>query len=709
MPLAGTPRKHLPTVTRTATNLMAPKHKVSLRRKLLFAAITTLGFFLLLELGLIACGVRPQAQYEDPYVGFSSYLPLFVEEQHGDGAEWLVTAPNKRRWFNEQKFPRKKSKGGFRVFCLGGSTTYGRPYDDRTSFCGWLREFLPLADSSRSWEVINAGGISYASYRAARVMEELLDYHPDLFVIYSGHNEFLEARSYEHLQEMPSAVRGLGGLLSHTRTYTAIAAMLGKLKGNPENHSESENRELLPSEVKTLLDNAIGPDVYSRDDELHKQILSHYELNLRRMIEMARDRGARVILVTPASNLLDCSPFKSEHRSQLSDSDLEQWNEHYERGKAALAAEKFDEALQAFDRAEEIDDRYADLHYLRGQALAALERYADAKTAFVRARDEDICPLRAPTEIRSIVLRVANELNVPVVDFVGQLDELASHAIPGKDQFLDHVHPTIDMHRELALQLLDQLAEQRLLTLSPSWGEGAIRSVTERIESGIDQQAQAKALRNLSKVLGWAGKTEEADRLAMEAVRLADDDFEAHYQAANALMREGKIDEALDRYTRALRLEPNSALTHYGLALAWSEKGDPQKAATHYERAIALNPDYADAHYNLGNLYFGGGNLDRAAYHFRQAIRCMPRDSDAYNNLGLVLANQGKIPEAKIQFELAVQANPKSADAHANLGRALQELGDPDAAIRHYTKAIQLQPGHPEASALLRALRKKGQ
>ena len=51
------------------------------------------------------------------------------------------------------------------------------------------------------------------------LMEELAQYEPDLFVIYTGHNEFLEGRTYAGLKEIPAAVRGLGGLLSRTRTY----------------------------------------------------------------------------------------------------------------------------------------------------------------------------------------------------------------------------------------------------------------------------------------------------------------------------------------------------------------------------------------------------------------------------------------------------------------------------------------------------------
>jgi hypothetical protein len=100
---------------------------------------------------------------------------------------------------------------------MGGSTTYGHPYEDPTSFCGWLRELLNAAAPDHRWEVVNAGGISYASYRVALLMEELAGYQPDLFIIYSGHNEFLERRSYPQISRCRGRF-GVGALASQTRT-----------------------------------------------------------------------------------------------------------------------------------------------------------------------------------------------------------------------------------------------------------------------------------------------------------------------------------------------------------------------------------------------------------------------------------------------------------------------------------------------------------
>jgi len=166
------------------TNATAPKtsgrRKLSTRKKLLFAGVIFTAFFGLLELVLAAIGVKPIAYSEDPFVGFSGQSPLFQKTTTPDGQTVYETSPGKLRWFNAQQFPAHKDSNDYRVFCLGGSTTYGRPYDDNTSFSGWLREYLNIADTSRNWQVINAGGISYASYRVAAVMRKQRCPQPDI-------------------------------------------------------------------------------------------------------------------------------------------------------------------------------------------------------------------------------------------------------------------------------------------------------------------------------------------------------------------------------------------------------------------------------------------------------------------------------------------------------------------------------------------------
>ncbi|HYV31132.1 MAG TPA: SGNH/GDSL hydrolase family protein, partial [Candidatus Binatia bacterium] len=229
-------------------------------KKLVFSLVVCAGFFLLAELVLALVGVTPVLYERDPYVGFSSRVPLFVRDSASQDPNTLVTARNKQRAFNLQRFSARKPKNTCRIFCLGGSTAYGHPYGDSTSFCGWLRTMLPRADPSREWELINCGGISYASYREALLMEELIAYEPDLFIILSGHNEFLEQRTYGPIIALPAALRGAGALLSKTRLYAAAKSAWSKLGSTDSAPSSPAN--ILTADVEAILDRTIGPQSY---------------------------------------------------------------------------------------------------------------------------------------------------------------------------------------------------------------------------------------------------------------------------------------------------------------------------------------------------------------------------------------------------------------------------------------------------------------
>ncbi|MEJ2340336.1 MAG: hypothetical protein P8Y15_15800, partial [Gemmatimonadales bacterium] len=276
------------------------------------ALAVALVFFLTLEGILYVSGVEPLSERTDPYVGFAGYSPLFVETRTPDGEHVFATADNKFNWFNQQQFPVRKAEGVTRIFCLGGSTTYGRPYDDRTSFCGWLRAFLPAVHPSTQWEVINAGGISYASYRVVRLMEELARREPDLFIIYTGHNEFLEKRTYDRLLRTPELMRDLGSLASRLRLYSLLSDVIYPRK------------DVLETEIDAVLDNSVGPEDYHRDDPMRDAVLEHFRISLQRMTRIAEESGAEIIFVTPASNIRDFSPFKAEPSAGLDSARIQQ-------------------------------------------------------------------------------------------------------------------------------------------------------------------------------------------------------------------------------------------------------------------------------------------------------------------------------------------------------------------------------------------------
>lgn len=700
---------------------LKPSAQFSRTKRVGFAFTAVAGFFVCLELALALLGVRPAAFDRDPFVGFSSYLPLFIEEDSE-----RVTARNKYGWFNRQRFRHPKPSNTYRIFSVGGSTTHGRPYDDRASFSGWLRAYLKAADPSKNWDVINAGGVSYASYRVAALMEELVAYEPDLFVIYTGHNEFLERRTYEAMFEMSEAVSAAAGLLSHTRTYAAGGRILARMRGDTAQPSQ------LAAEVDTILANSVGPSDYHRNDAFRSGVIEHFRFNLKRMIQIAESAGARVVLVTPASNLKDCGPFKSEIDDAVTAAEAARLRDLLGASDAANAPA---EALALLDQARRIDPRHPGVHYSRGRALLALDRASEADRAFRRARDEDVCALRATSEIVEIVRETAAERALPLVDFEAMANDRAmalnGSSIPGNEQFVDHVHLDIDGYGSLGLALFELLREAGVTAPEADLDAPAIDDVRTEILALIDHRSHGVALRNLARVYSWAGKSEEAGRIAAQALDVLGGDAESfdiigrgfaeqgdraaaieafqqalaanpefaqsHESLGSEYLAVGRIDDAIAHFREAIRLEPSAAVAHSNLGLALASKGRSETALHHYGEALRLRPESAEAHSNMGVELTAQGRMEEAVKHFEQAIALRPDYIDALNNLGFTLMSLGEPDRAAAVFEKALAIRPEHPHLHYNLGIVLQMRGEVETAAEHYRTALKLQSDYAEA------------
>jgi len=696
----------------------AKKLMLPLWKQFLFGVFALVIFFAGLEGALTLAGVKPLVVTEDPFVGFAGNIPLFEEHVLQDGTVRLVTAQNKLKTFNLQYFPKVKGDRTYRIFCMGGSTTYGHPYRDPQSFCGWLREYLRAADPSVNWEVINAGGISYASYRVANLMDELSRYQPDLFIVYSGQNEFLEERTYRNIKEIPTWVKGTTGVLSRTRTYTVMRRALNAAKRKVSKPADGE--KLLPSEVKEILNQTVGPTSYRRDDTLKNQIIDHYRFNLRRMVAIAQASGSRIMFVTPASIMKDLPPFKSEHRPGMTATEQGRWNSLYRQGMTLLDAGKVSDALAVFTEALKLDNRHADLHFRIGQALFALKRFDEAKKSFQAAIDEDICPLRILSPMSQAVRAVAAESGVPLIDFEKLIDEDSlrryGYAIPGDEYFVDHVHPTLDATRMLALLLLDQLIRQGIARPGPHWNDAAIAAVSKKVEQAINPEEKALAVWTLAKTIDWSGRLDKSHSLLLQAAELQKGDKGAIFlELANSSIRRGESGNVIEYLRKALEFRPDDVAVHDNLAYYLQKAGKPQEALRHYREILRIDRDakqnsstnsatkpvpvkyLVNAHSQIASMDSTQGKTGEALAHYAEALRLKPDDDALHVSRGMLLAGIGRVDEATRHYSEALKINPNSAKAHNNLGIILEEQGKADEAIRHYGEVLRIEPRSVQA------------
>lgn len=227
--------------------------------------------------------------------GFTEASRLFLEDPEAPGT--LMTAPNKtlkvhdQHLFRPQRFLREKPAGVLRAFFLGGSSVNYLDYE-----LPLLEERLASElDAFHTVEIINCGGLSYGSHRLVLIAAEVLQYAPDLLLIYSGHNEFEELEQFKLAKPWSAPLQDL---LSHAAVFRIIRDRMTALQVS--RLQRERNARILEESIPDS-SRAWG---YAFSDQELAQRMNTYQENLAHILEMARNRGVRTVIGTVPSNLV---------------------------------------------------------------------------------------------------------------------------------------------------------------------------------------------------------------------------------------------------------------------------------------------------------------------------------------------------------------------------------------------------------------------
>lgn len=422
------------------------------------AVLIGLAPFLIAEIICRISGIGLAVDSTDSFVEFVEIRPLFEL----DAQQAIYSIPDTRQgFFRPDSFAAHKEDNEFRIFCLGGSTVQGRPYEIETSFTTWLELSLKAADASKKWQVVNCGGVSYASYRLVPILEEVLQYDADLVIIYTGHNEFLEDRTYTAAKESPRWLKQAHRWSSNFQSYRALrSTWFTQTK-------PSTVIPKLPTEVAARLDDSKGMKEYHRDVAWRDSIIQHYSHNLERMADLAYYNGVPVIFIEPVCNLRNCPPFKYQQSNGLTD--LEEKNARLLWNFAQQTDLSLEEKVALLNRCLAIDPQNAGMMYQLGKCFEALERFPEARDWLIRAKEEDVCPLRILEPMKDKLRQVATDHRVPLIRIEQWFQAHSPGGIPGNETFVDHVHPTIAGHKMIAIRITKTIERLGFLSLAATW------------------------------------------------------------------------------------------------------------------------------------------------------------------------------------------------------------------------------------------------
>lgn len=431
-------------------------NNLSPARKQVFGAILVLVVLLLpllaweAALRVIGGGVS-----DDPYLQLGPTYPFFVK-RNLDGRQYYQVA--NRRLYRERNttFPVQKDPDTFRVFCLGESASAGWPHPSQEIYSAYLEEALARAYPQHKIEVINVSAHSFPSYRTRQILQQVVEFQPDLVVLWIGNAEFMERRTYSSNSQQrwfdPLIDAANRSVLFRTLRVNPLVR-----RWFPENTTPPEDDPYL---WWSLLEQR--PLALRTNSEQFERVKKHYGFSVELMVKAAREKGVSVILITVPVNLRDWRPNVSYQT--LQGDDLARWQEHFTRGRVALLRNDPDTAVSELEFAATLAPRHAETHFELARALEAKGRFAEAVDNFSHARDLDYNPSRAISDFNTIVRSIASRYDgVELVDAAAAFRAASAPRAPGFDLFLDYVHPTQQGNLLMAKIVFDTIVKKKLV------------------------------------------------------------------------------------------------------------------------------------------------------------------------------------------------------------------------------------------------------
>jgi hypothetical protein len=294
-------------------------------------------------------------------------------------------------------FRESKSTNTLRVFVFGESAAYGDP-QPKFGLPRMLEVLLRERFADKRIEVINVAMTAINSHVVLPIARECARLNGDLWVVYMGNNEavgpFGPATVFGK-QAPPLWLVRTTIALKRSRVVQLLEFGLQRLRG-----SSSSPRVFGGMEM--FADNKLRAD-----DRRLTRLYSHFERNLRDIIDVGANGGAQVFVCTVASNTRDCAPFASLHSATISKEREKQWNDLFAAGIAATQRGERAIALSNFTQAAKFDDEHAEMVFRRAQIQLALGNTNEAAVLFTRARDLDAVRFRTDTKLNEITRRVA--------------------------------------------------------------------------------------------------------------------------------------------------------------------------------------------------------------------------------------------------------------------------------------------------------------
>ena len=337
-------------------------------------------------------------------------------------------------------------------------------------------------------------------------------------------------------------------------------------------------------------------------------------------------------------------------------------------GNLYRQARSYDQALIAFQRADDLDPECKEGREAMGQLLYATSDLTILERAhrIRESADESLEPTAAGAD--------SALANLGWGDFEWEVPDpgVPDGEEPGSVEAA-WMTPWVEPQ-------LDQATEDSMPRPSDE-GEHSFEQAAEEQDEDVVDVTKKYTLSFPPPPINGRGQREEAPQRSNQAV------------AVEVLQRPLPIvTPALPPELKPVELVRDSGAGESSIAASTSAAGNNPGSETELarlKRMVQINPRNAVAWDSLGSLHKSAGRFRDAILAFQQAISIDAGRADYHHHLGLVYAIDGQSENAMHSFQKVLDLAPDHSLAHATLGGYYRKMGLDELAQKHIGKAMR--------------------
>lgn len=378
-----------------------------------------------------------------------------------------------------------------------------------------------------------------------------------------------------------------------------------------------------------------------------------------------------------------------------------------ELGSLYYSIDRYEEALQALNKAVQLEPVYLAAYFFRALTLARKEQYGLAVTDYKKLLAGN--PYHYEGHFNLGLIYLKTEQYKEAVTILQKAATLTGGA--RKAQVYYQLARAYEKQGEQGLHEARKWLQQSI-RLNPAYInprllmarlEGDSAQGRERAEQWYLQVLElqpnhARTLYRLAELYEQTGEKNKALQRLRETVQYDPQYKDARYKLGLLLLDEGYAAEAKDQFSAIIAAHSDNDGAYFNRGRSFYRLKNYPAAAQDYNRAIELRAGhYPEARMNLALVHYADKDYPKAIKALQSAIDERPDYESAWYRLGRAYRQIGDHEQAVFALQKAAQLQAEHAHTWYYLGRSYADLDRGDEAVQAYQKAVALEPGYRSA------------